>query len=72
MTNEQIRFFVRDAIEGAITVVIALGIVFPNSVDEAKQVAITVGIAIGGAILAAARRDLLPYLLDKFFPKPTQ
>jgi hypothetical protein len=66
--NDKVKTFIRDAIEGAITVVVALQVAFPNSLAEAKSIALTVFVAVAGAVIAAARRDLLPYLLEKIAP----
>lgn len=53
---------IRDAIEGAIVALGALSLAVPNSLDDAKAQALIVATAIGGAVLAAARRAILDRL----------
>lgn len=65
-----VRRFIRDAIEGSITAILALALTMPSSVDDAKRMAAMVAVAVIGATIACSRRELLPYLLDRISPKP--
>lgn len=47
-----------DFIETGLGLVFALNLVFPTSIDDARQVAIIVGSAILSALVSAARRAL--------------
>jgi hypothetical protein len=66
---DPIRLFIRDAIEAALAALGTLVITVPSNIDDAKKEAIVIGVAIGAAVIAVARRELLPLLLDKIFPK---
>lgn len=52
-----IRKFIVDFVETAITAVLALNVAFPNDVNQAKQVALVVGLAIIAALVSAVRRN---------------
>lgn len=68
--SEGLRLFVRDAIEAAIAAVASLVITIPVNVDDAKRTALVVGTAVAAAVIAVARRELLPLILDAISPKP--
>lgn len=69
---EPVRLLIRDALEGAITAVIALNLAIPGSLIEAKAEGLTLAVAAGGAIIAVLRRELLPLILGLFStPDPT-
>ena len=51
-----VKKFLVDFVETAIGAVLALNIVFPNSIADAKQVAAVVGLAILAAAVSAVRR----------------
>jgi len=59
-----VRKFAVDFIETGIAALALLNLTMPHSFDEAKIVGITIGAALLGALISAARRDLLPAVLD--------
>lgn len=61
-----VRAFVRDAVEGAVTAVAALNLVLPKDLPQAQGEASLVAIAVGAAVVAEARRDLLPLVVAWF------
>jgi hypothetical protein len=68
---EGLRLFIRDALEAAIVALGTVSVVFPTSVKGAQEVGVVIAIAVGAAVWAVARRELLPILLNILWPKPT-
>jgi len=48
--------FIVDFVETGIAAVLAVTFVIPTNLDQAKQVAVIIGAALAGALVAAARR----------------
>jgi hypothetical protein len=65
-----LRLFARDALEAAIAAVATLVFTVPANLDDAKKEAIVVGVAIAAAVIAVARRELLPLILEAISPTP--
>lgn len=63
-----VRLFVRDALEAAIAGAATI-LVVPESVDDAKRIAVAVGVSVATAVVAVARRELLPLILNAISPK---
>lgn len=64
----QVRLMLRDAVEGAVAAVGGITLFWPHSADEASQLAMTVFVAVAGAVLAVLRRYFLDWLMAKLFP----
>lgn len=67
------KFFV-DFVETAIAALLALEIVLPADVEGAKRLAVTVGIAIATALVAAIRRatpGFLAWFAEKLHVNPS-
>ena len=62
-----VRLFIRDAIEAAIAGAAAIFFI-PANVDDAKRLGLAAGVAIGTAVVAVARRELLPIILNAISP----
>lgn len=65
--------FIVDFVETAIAAVLALNIAFPNDVDQTKQIALVVGMAVIGALVSAVRRaypDFIGWLRVKLGATP--
>lgn len=63
-----IRKFIVDFVETAIATILALNLIFPTSISETKQVAITIGLALLSAAVSAVRRgapEFVTWLRDK-------
>jgi hypothetical protein len=56
------KFFV-DFVETGIAAVLALTLVLPGNMDEAKAQAVVIGAALLGAFIAAARRAVPAFLV---------
>ena len=67
--KERLRLFARDAIEAAIASLGSLVLTLPADVPDAQREAIVVGTAVAAAVIAVARRELLPIVLDWISPK---
>lgn len=65
-----VRLFLRDAVEAAIAALLSLTITMPANIDEAKRTLVIIAFAVGSAIIAVARRELLPLVLEWISPKP--
>ena len=57
-----IRKFILDFVETAIAALFLLNIALPNTVDQAKQVGLTVGVATFSALVSALRRTTPEFL----------
>jgi hypothetical protein len=57
-----LRKFIVDFVETAIEAALAVVVVFPNTLDQAQQAAVIVGIAILGALVPALRRAVPDFL----------
>lgn len=51
-----VRKFILDFVETAIAAVFLLNIALPHDVSQAKQMAVTVGVAVFSALVSALRR----------------
>ena len=63
-----VRSAITDFVETAITAVLALNLVFPGTVSEARQEAVVVAMAVLAALVAAARRatpSLIAWIKDQ-------
>lgn len=67
-----VRYVIRDAIEGAITAVVALNLAIPSTLSEAHAEGLIAVVAIAGAVIAVARRELLPIILQWIAPTATK
>lgn len=63
---QQIRFMLRDMVEGAIVAVGGLTLFWPQNPSDARELAMTVFVAVGGAVIAVARRYLISWLSGLF------
>jgi hypothetical protein len=66
---EPVAKALRDAAVGAFTVVVALNLAIPGSLDEAKAEAVTVFAVVVPAIVAVLRVELLPWIVDQMFAR---
>jgi hypothetical protein len=69
-----VRKFIVDTIEGGIAALLALALVIPGTLEQAKAQAAVVGVAVLGAVIAAIRRNLpaaLLWLRDKLGVPPS-
>lgn len=69
------RYFVRDAVEGAIIALVGINFVLPHSLSEATTQAFAAWATISPAVLSSARRYLWPWfkeLVRYLFPNPDQ
>lgn len=63
-----LRVFLRDAVEGALTAILAVTLAMPPSVDEARAQALVIWAAVIGAVIAAGRRQVpvaIGWVLDR-------
>lgn len=67
--SPSVRLFIRDAIEAALAGVATIFFV-PESVDDTKRLAVAAAVAIVTAVVAVARRELLPIILNAISPNP--
>lgn len=65
-----LRLFLRDALEAAVAALGTLVITVPANLDDAKKEGIVISVAVAAAVIAVARRELLPLILDAISPKP--
>jgi hypothetical protein len=69
-----VRLFIRDAIEGAIAAVSGLwvggAVLGVPALQDIKAAGLVAVFAAGASIVATARRELLPLILDAISPKP--
>lgn len=63
---QPVKLFIRDAIEAGIAAAASLTLTVPANVADAKREGVIVGVAIAAAIVAVARRELLPYVKARF------
>ena len=64
-----LRKFIVDFIETGVAALLVLNLIVPTTTDEAKVVAASIGAAIAGALISAARRnagDFYRWLREKF------
>ena len=69
------KLFIRDALEGGLAALLALNVAAPHNLQDVKALLIVAGVALGGAVIAAARReapDALAYILSKITALKTQ
>lgn len=59
-----IRKFVVDAVEGGIVAIAVLNIAVPHTLTEATAQGLIVATALASPLIAAARRDILPAVLE--------
>lgn len=64
---DQVKLAVRDALEAGLAAAAGLAIALPTSLDDAKREALVVVVAVGAAVIAVLRRELLPWILAKAF-----
>ena len=67
---QAVKYFLRDAIEAAIAAIGSLVITLPANLPQAQQEATVVFVAVAAAVLAVARRELLPIILNLFSSTP--
>jgi hypothetical protein len=67
--TEGLRLFLRDALEAAIAALGTLVITVPANLDDAKKEGIVISVAVAAAVIAVARRELLPLILEAISPK---
>jgi hypothetical protein len=65
-----LRLFLRDALEAAVAALGTLVITVPANLDDAKKEGIVISVAVAAAVIAVARRELLPLILEAISPKP--
>jgi len=65
-----VKRFIRDALEAAIAALGTLVLTVPTNIGEAKSEALIVSVAIGAAVIAVARREFLPLILNWISPAP--
>lgn len=66
--KEGMRLFIRDALEAAIVSAGALAFTIPANLDDAKRESLVVAVAVGSAVWAVARRELVPLILNWISP----
>ena len=57
------RSFIVDAIETGLAALLALTLIVPTSVDQAKEVGLLLGAAVAGALISAVRRAVPGFLV---------
>ena len=67
--QEAFRLFLRDSIEASVAVIAGLALTMPTGWDDAKRIATVAGVACLTAVVAVARRVLLPAILTWIYPK---
>lgn len=68
LANATLRKFARDAIEAAIASVASLALTLPTSIPDAQKEALVIGVAVLSAVIAIARREVLPWVLEQISP----
>lgn len=73
-THPLVVKFLRDAAEAAIAAVGALVLTLPANMADAQKEAVVIAVAVGAAVIAVARRELLPMVLAYlgFAPQPAE
>lgn len=59
---EFVKKFIVDFAETGLAAVFALAVVLPSSVEDAKKVALAIGVAVLGAAVSAARRAVPDFI----------
>ena len=70
-----VKLFIRDAAEGALAALLALNVAAPKNLQDVKALIIVAGVAVGAAVVAAARREApaaLAFALSKITALKTQ
>lgn len=63
-----VRLFLRDSIEAAVTLFVAMQLTLPSNVDDAKRQALIILTAICASTWAVFRRVMLPAILKWIYP----
>ena len=65
-----VRLFIRDSLESAITIIVAMQLTMPGDLTDVKRQALVILAAVGASTWAVFRRVLLPVILQWIWPKP--
>jgi len=57
------RSFIVDAIETGLAALLALTLIVPTSVEQAREVGLLLGAAVAGALISAVRRAVPGFLI---------
>ena len=68
--KEALRLFLRDSIEAAVTLFVAMQLTLPGDLADAKRQALIILTAIGASTWAVFRRVMLPVILQWIYPRP--